>query len=396
MEITPPAIGAPSTGDVWSIVKIGRRFRRLGKRDAFNLLRWGPMAVADLVGEWFTTDLLQGVIAARGIFGTSMGPWSAGTSAVLLLAAASDPVPEGSSVSALGGPGAVTRAMAEAARETGVEIRTNADVARVLITNGAATGVALADGTEIPADVVVSAADPRHTFLDLIDPVDLDPSFVTRIRNYRTIGATAKVNVALRALPQFRGVDRDASSSLLRGRVHIGPGVDYLERAFDASKYGEISQAPYLDVAFPSVVDPSLAPAGHHVMSVHVQYAPFRLRDGYSWDDRRNTLADIVMRTLEEYAPGITRLAEYRQVLTPVDLERTYGLTGGHIFHGELSLDQLFAMRPTLGWGQYRTPVANLYLCGSGTHPGYGLTGGSGQNAAREILRHLRARPSRR
>jgi len=385
LEMTPPSIDAPSAGEMWELLKTGRRFRGLGKKDAFSLLRWGPMAVGDFVHEWFETDLLQAAIAARGIFGTSMGAWSAGTTAVLLLAAASDPVPGGSSVSAVGGPGAVTRAMAEAAREAGAEIRTGADVVRIIARDDSAVGVALADGTEIAARAVVSSADPRRTFLRLIDPMDLEPGFLTRIRNYRAPGTTAKVNVALRALPGFRGITGDPAATL-RGRVHVGPGIDYLEHAFDASKYGEISSEPYLDVAFPSIADPSLAPSGRHVMSVYMQYAPFKLRNGASWESRRGALADTVMRTLEEYAPGITALAEHRQVITPDDLESTYGLTGGHIFHGELALDQLFTMRPTLGWARYETPLHNLYLCGSGTHPGHGLTGGSGQNAARAIL----------
>jgi phytoene dehydrogenase-like protein len=251
----------------------------------------------------------------------------------------------------------------------------------------AATGVALADGTEFAAQVVVSGADPRRTFLGLVDPVDLEPGFLSRLRNYRCQGTVAKVNVALRTLPSFRGVIGDAAAAL-RGRVHVGPGIDYLERAFDASKYGEISQAPYLDVAFPSLHDPSMAPAGRHVMSVHVQYAPFTLRGGVSWSAQKDVLADIVFRALEGCAPGLTALVEDRQVITPHDLEQVYGLTGGHIFHGELALDQLFTMRPTLGWAQYATPIEGLFLCGSGTHPGNGLTGASGCNAAREILRH--------
>jgi phytoene dehydrogenase-like protein len=389
LATTPPSIDAPSPGEMWELVKAGRRFRGLGKKDAFALLRWGPMAVADFVHEWFDTDVLQAAIAARGIFGTAMGAWSAGTTAVLLLAAASDPLPGGSSVTAIGGPGAVTRAMAEAAREAGAEIRTGADVLRVLVKDDMAVGVALGDGTEISARTVVSSADPRRTFLRLIDPMDLEPRFLTRIRNYRTPGTTAKVNFALRALPAFRGVTAD-SAATLRGRIHLGPDIDYLEHAYDASKYGEISSEPYLDLSLPSIADPSLAPAGRHVMSVYMQYAPFKLRDGASWAPQRSTLADIVLRTLDQYAPGLSALVEHQQVITPADLESGYGLTGGHIFHGELALDQLFTMRPTLGWAQYRTPLRNLYLCGSGTHPGHGLTGGSGQNAAREILRAKR------
>lgn len=392
LEMTPPSIDSPSAGELWELLKTGRRFRALGKKESFALLRWGPMAVADLVAEWFETDLLMASIAARAIHGTAMGPWSAGTGAVLLLAAAIDPQPGGSSASAVGGPGAVTRAMADAARDAGTEIRTGADVAQILVKDGAVSGVALADGTEIHSSIVVSGVDPRRTFLRLVDPVELEPEFRTRIRNYRCPGTVAKVNVALRALPAFRGLPGDAAAGL-RGRVHVGPGIDYLERAFDASKYGEMSPSPYLDIAFPSILDPSMAPAGRHVMSVHMQYAPFNLEAG-TWSGREEAIADAVLRTLETYAPGITALVEHRQVITPLDLENVYGLTGGHIHHGELALDQLFTMRPTLGWADYRTPLQGLYLCGSGTHPGSGLTGASGLNASREILEANR--PGRR
>ena len=384
LEMIPPSIDTPSAGEMWELLKTGRKFRALGKKDSFALLRWGPMAVADLVAEWFETDLLQAAIAARGIHGTAMGPWSAGTGAVLLLAAAIDPAPGGAGVTAAGGPGAVTRAMADAAREAGAEIRTGSAVARILVKDEAAAGVVLADGTEIRAATIVSGADPRHTFLGLIDPIELDPGFVTRIRNYRCPGTVGKLNFALRALPSFRGVTGDAASAL-QGRVHVGTGIDELERAFDASKYGEMSAAPYLDVAFPSIHDPSMAPAGRHVMSVHMQYAPYKKRGG--WDGQADALADTVLRTLDTHAPGIGALVEHRQVFTPLDLERTFGLTGGHIHHGELALDQLFTMRPTLGWAKYSTPIGGLYLCGSGTHPGNGLTGASGANAARIILK---------
>jgi phytoene dehydrogenase-like protein len=383
LEMTPPSIDAPSAGEMWRLLNTGRKFRGLGKKDGFALLRWGPMAVADLVAEWFDSDLLQAAIAARAIHGTAMGPWSAGTGAVLLLTAATDPLPGGGSVTAVGGPGAVTRAMAEAARDAGAEIRAGAGVKQILVKDGAAAGVVLEDGSEIGAPTVVSGADPRHTFLALVDPIELDPGFITRIKNYRCPGTVAKMNVALGGLPRFRGVSGDAAA--LGGRVHIGPGIDYLERAFDASKYGETSAAPYLDVAFPTLHDPSMAPAGRHVMSVHVQYAPHKRRGG--WDGQADALGDLVLRTLEAHAPGITSLVEHRQVITPADLERTFGLTGGHIHHGEPALDQLFTMRPTLGWADYSTPISGLFLCGSGTHPGLGLTGGSGANAARRILK---------
>jgi phytoene dehydrogenase-like protein len=306
---------------------------------------------------------------------------------VLLMNAAVDPAPGGSSVMVKGGPGVLTHAMADAARQAGAELRTGVDVTRVVVRDGRAIGVVLADGTEIPARAVVSNADPRRTFLQLVDPIDLDPGFLTRIRNYRSRGTVAKVNAALSAMPVFKGI---TSTADLAGRLHIGPGIDYLERAFDASKYGEISSEPYLDIVFPSLHDPSLAPAGAHVMSVYMQFAPYKLARGRSWREGADALAATVMRTLERYAPGIERLVIEQQVLTPHDLEATYGLTGGHIFHGETSIDQLFTMRPTLGWAQYRTPVDGLYLCGSGTHPSGGLTAGSGHNAAREILRDFR------
>jgi phytoene dehydrogenase-like protein len=388
LEMTPPSIDSPSAGALWELLKTGRRFRSLGKRESFALLRW-PDGGGGSRRRMVRDRSPAGSIAARGIHGTAMGPWSAGTGAVLLLAAAVDPAPGGSSVSAVGGPGAVTRAMADAARAAGAEIRTGADVHHILVKDGAVAGVSLADGTEIAATTVVSGADPRRTFLQLLDPVELEPDFMTRIRNYRCPGTVAKLNLALTALPSFRGISGDAAAAL-RGRVHVGPGIDYLERAFDASKYGETSASPYLDITFPSIDDPSMAPAGRHVMSVHMQYAPFKRRSG-SWTGQEDALADTVLRTLEVYAPGVTVLVEHRQVITPLDLQQVYGLTGGHIHHGELALDQLFTMRPTLGWADYRTPINGLYLCGSGTHPGNGLTGASGQNAAREVLKHTRS-----
>ena len=384
IDMTPPSIDSPSAGELWGLLKTGRKFRALGRKESFALLRYGPMAVADLVAEWFETDLLQAAIAARAIHGSAVGPWSAGTGALLLLAAAIDPLPGGSSISAVGGPGAVTRAMADAAREAGAEIRTGAHVKQIAIKDGAVSGVVLADGTMIAATLVLSSADPRHTFLQLIDPIELEPEFTTRIRNYRTPGVVAKLNFGLRGLPAFRGLQGDAGHTL-RGRVQLGPGIDYLERAFDASKYGQPSAEPYLDITFPSIADPTMAPAARHVMSVHMQYAPYGRRAG-SWHGQESALSKAVLDALESHAPGITALVEHEQVITPLALEETYGLTGGHIYHGELALDQLFTMRPTLGWADYGTPIGGLYLCGSGTHPGNGLTGASGRNAARRIL----------
>jgi phytoene dehydrogenase-like protein len=389
LAMTPPSLTAPASGELWELLRTGRRFRALGRTDGFRLLRWMPMAVADLVAEWFSTDLLMAAVAARGIFGTAQGPWSAGTGAVLLLNAAADPAPGGSSVMVKGGAGALTAAMADAAREAGAEIRTGAGVRRILVRDGRVVGVVLEDGSEIPTDAVVANTDPRRTLLSLVDPVDLDPGFLTRLRNYRMPGTVAKLDFALSALPSFRAVPRAAD---LRGRIHIGPSIDYLERAYDASKYGELSFEPYLDVAFPSVLDPSLAPPGRHVMSVYLQFAPFHLANGRTWATSRDLLTTTVLRTLERYAPGVSQLVDGLRVLTPEDLESIYGLTGGHILHGEPSLDQTFTMRPVLGWAQYRTPIDGLFLCGAGTHPGGGLTAGSGHNAAREIVKTLKRR----
>jgi len=387
LKLTPPNIDDPSRGDLWAMLQTGRALRKLGKKDMYRLLRWGPMAVADLVAEFFETELLRAAIAARGIFGTAMGPWSAGSSLVLLIRAAGDPHPAGPSFFAVGGAGAITQAMSAAAKEAGAEIRTSAEVKEISVKDGAATGVVLANGEEISAKDVISNADPRRTLLTLVDPTHLTPDFVMKLQNIRMPGTVAKVNLALSALPKFTALS--GNDAALRGRIHIGPEIDYLERAFDESKYGNFSPHPYLEVTIPSLTDPSLAPGGKHVMSVYMQYAPFRLKNA-DWDGQRSALGETVVKTLAEYAPNLPALVEDGQIITPKDLEETYGLTGGHIFHGELALDQFFAMRPLLDWARYNTPIQNLYLCGSGTHPGAGLTGGSGANAAREILKILR------
>src|SRR5215471_8094238 len=387
LRMTPPNIDDPSSGDLWSMLQTGRSLRKLGKKDMYRLLRWGPMAVADLVAEFFETELLRAVVAARGIFGTAMGPWSAGSSLVLLLRAAGDSHPAGSASFAAGGIGAITQAMAAAAKEAGAEIRTSAEVKEVRVKDGAASGIVLASGEEIAAKAVISNADPRRTLLKLTDTTHLTPDFVLKLRNYRMHGTVAKINLALSALPEFTALQ--GNDDALRGRIHIGPEIDYLERAFDESKYGNFSQRPYLEFTIPSLIDPSLAPAGKHVMSVYMQFAPYKLKNG-DWSSQRDALGNAVVKTLSEYAPNLAGLVLDGQIITPQDLEEAYGLTGGHIFHGELALDQFFTMRPLLDWARYRTPIRNLYLCGSGTHPGAGLTGGSGANAAREILKELR------
>ena len=387
LALAPPNIDHPSKGDLWSMLQTGRSIRRLGKKDMYRLLRWGPMAVADLVAEYFDTELLRATIAARGIFGTLLGPWSAGSSLVLLIRAAADAHAGGSACFAEGGMGAVTQAMASAAQEAGAEIRTGVEVIEISVGRGVASGVVLSNGEEINARAIISNADPKRTLLKLVDPIHLSPDFVTKLQHYRMPGTVAKVNLALSGLPNFTGVNGNAE--VLRGRIHIGPEIDYLERAFDESKYGNFSKQPYLEATIPSLTDPSLAPPGKHVMSIYMQYAPFKLKNS-DWETQRVALGDTVVKTLAQYTPNLPELILTHQIITPQDLEETYGLTGGHIFHGELTLDQFFTMRPLLDWARYRTPVQNLYLCGSGTHPGAGLTGGSGANAAREILKLLK------
>lgn len=401
-SITPPAIDSPSPEDLWNLLKTGRNARKLGKDGIFNLLRWGPMAAADFVAEFFETELLRAVVAARGIFGTAMGPWSAGSTAVLLLRAAFDHHPVGPAAFPRGGLGALTNALAECAKQAGTEIRTNAEVQHICVKDGAIAGVVLSDGEEIKVEAVVSGVDPKRTFFKLLDTTQLDPTFALRIRNVRAAGTVAKVNLALGGLPAFRALEKSEDGlRALSGRIHVGPEIDYLERAFDASKYGEFSAAPYLDVMIPTLLDPALAPDGKHVLSAYVQFAPFKLAgpaaDGKTivkseanWSARRRDLGDTVVRTLAAYAPNLPELVEHMQVITPQDLDSIYGFTGGHIFHGELALDQLFTMRPVLDWARYKTPIRGLFLCGSGTHPGNGLTGASGANAAKEIIHALR------
>ena len=383
MANTPPDIEQPSIADLWSMAMMGRRFRGLGKKDAYRLLRWAPMSVADFVSEWFESEPLRAAIAAGGIFGTSLGPRSAGSTAVLLMRMGAG---DGRQRLVRGGLGSLTSALASAARAAGADIRTNAEVRRILVKDGRATGVTLTSGEELQAKAVVSNADPRRTLLGLIDPVELEPGFLARIRSYRAVGTVAKINLALSALPNFTALT--GGERALAGFIHIGPELDYLERAFDASKYGQWSPRPYLEITIPSLTDPTLAPAGAHVMSITAQYAPYRLR-GTSWAAASAAFADAAIDTLAEYAPNLRSSILHREVITPLDLEAKYGLTGGHIFHGELALDQLFTMRPLLGWARYRTPVRGLYMCGAGTHPGYGVSGLSGLNAAREILKDL-------
>jgi phytoene dehydrogenase-like protein len=390
---TPPDIESPGLGDAIAGLKLGRTFRGLGRHDARTITRVLPMAVADFVAESFEDDALQAAIAWRGIQYTAMGPWSAGTTAVLLAdSAGNDGGAAGQTVFARGGPGALAAALEAAGRAWGVEYRTGAEVVAITSHDGLATGVALADGQELGARVVVAGIDPKRVLTHLADPVAIGPSLLWRAGNIRTPGTVTKVNLVLGGTPRFTAAGSD--ESLIRGRIVVAPGIDALERAHDAAKYGRWSEPPVLEATIPSLVDPSLvegAPAGTQVMSVIAQATPHALRDG-TWDERREAFGDQVVSTLDGYAPGLAALVTARQVLTPVDLERDYGLTGGHPMHGEHGLDQWFLWRPLLGHARYRLALDGLYLAGAGSHPGGGVTGQNGQNAAREIMGDWRKR----
>ncbi|MCI3951031.1 MAG: dependent oxidoreductase [Burkholderiales bacterium] len=343
------------------------------------------MSAADYLDEWFECEALKATKSASGIIGTLLGPRSPGTAYVLLhhYMGEIDGVFRAWGF-AKGGNGSVSAAIAGAARAAGAEIRTDAPVARVLAANGRAHGVVLENGEEIRGKLVVSNADPRRTFLTLVGREQLPADFVESIERYRFRGASGKVNLALSEPPDFTCLP--GAGPHLRGAISISPSVDYLERAYDDAKYGEISRRPYLDIVIPSMIDPEMAPPGKHVMSIFVQYAPYHLNGGWT-DARREAFGDTVIDTLTEYAPNLKSAILHRQVITPADIERVVGLSEGNIFQGELSLQQMFFLRPAPQWSRYRTPLRALYQCGSGTHPGGGVMGASGRLAALAILR---------
>ncbi|MBM3777761.1 MAG: NAD(P)/FAD-dependent oxidoreductase [Acidimicrobiia bacterium] len=385
----PPALAAPGARDLLAWIGIATRFRGLDRRDAYHLLKWAPAPIADVVEDWFEDELLRALVAARGLAGGRLGPRSAGSMLRLLLAEAHGLA--GVPGTPADGPGGLTLAMAAAARHAGATIRTRAEVAGVLVNNEQARGVRLDSGELLQADLVVSSLDPRTTLLRLVDPGELDPEARARILHYRSEGTVAKLNLALSALPSFTAVGTRDLGETLAGRIHLGPSVNHLERAFDDVKYGRWSRVPWLEVTIPSIADPALAPKGAHVMSVYVHGAPHTLREG-TWDVERERLLDAALATLDTAAPGVRALVVAAELMTPSDLERELGGAGGHIFHGELAPDQLLGMRPPLDCAAYRTPIRGLYLCGAGTHPGGFLSGQSGRLAAMEIVRDLRQR----
>ncbi len=383
--ITPPDAKSPSIADAIAGLKLGKAFRGLGAKTGREAIRALPMAVADLVAEVFDDEAVRGPLTTRGVLYTSTGPWAAGSAAVFLTdSAGNDGGAAGQSTIARGGSGALATALEASAMGNGVEIRTGAEVAEIRSRDGRVAGVTLADGETIDASLVVSAVDPKRT-LGLCDPVELGPTMVWRAGNIRQPGATAKVNLALAGVPQFHGAD---DPSRLRGRIVIGTSIDHVERAKDAWKFGHIAEDPWLEATIPTLSDPSLAPQGKHVMSVLVEAAPRHLRES-DWATERERLGDITVKALERYAPGLGELVEARQIITPEDLEDDYGLSGGHVYHAEPGLDQFFMWRPLNGHARYRFVLDGLYLAGSGAHPGGGITGGPGANAARQILKDL-------
>lgn len=386
LGIVPPDPTSLHPRDLAGLLKVGKHMAGLGEDKLFLLARLMTMSAADFLEQWFETDPLIATLSASGIIGTFLGPRSPGTAYVLLHHYMGEI--DGAFRAwgfARGGTGAIANAIASSARAFGAEIRTRARVHKVLVRNGRATGVALENGDEYHAGIVVSGLDPHQTFLRLVEPDELPEDLVRSIRNFRIRGSSAKVNLALDAAPDLACLPGDGPH--LRGAISISPGVDYLERAYDDAKYGSPSREPYIDMIIPSMIDPGMAPPGKHVMSCFVQYAPYSLREG-NWDDQREALGDTVVDTLSRYIPNLKDIILHRQVLTPLDIERTIGLTQGNIFQGELSLQQLFFLRPAASWAQYRTPIRGYFQCGSGTHPGGGITGAPGRLAALEILKN--------
>ncbi len=386
--MTPPNPSAPGLADAVRLLGLGNRLRKLDQAEIFDHVRLFTMSAVDYLDTWFECEPLKAAMSVSGIIGTFLGVRSPGTAYVLLHHYMGEI--DGALRSwglARGGMGAVSEAIASAARAHGAEICTESPISQILIEGGQARGVVLEDGSERRAKIVVSSLDPHRTFIRMVGEQYLDSDFVAGIQRFKFRGSSGKVNLALDTAPEFACMP--GKGPHLQGSVAIAPSVEYLETAYDEAKYGRFSSRPFLDIVMPSFSDPTVAPPGKHVMSIFVQYAPYHL-EGADWPSQREAFGDTVIDTLAEYVPNIKDIILHRQVLSPWDLEQQFGLTEGNIFHGELSLEQLFFNRPVPGWANYRTPIGRLYLCGSGAHPGGGVMGAPGHNAAKEILRDLR------
>jgi phytoene dehydrogenase-like protein len=389
LSMVPPDPATLNPKDLMKMLFLGRRFQGLTSEDKYNQVQLMTMSAIDFLDQWFETDVLKATMSASGIIGTFLGVRSPGTAYVLLHHYMGEI--DGAFRSwgfARGGTGAISNAIGDAAVEAGVEIRKEAPIAQIIIKDGKAKGVVLANGDEIYADIISSSVDPRLTFVKFIDKAHLPADFLQEINRYKFRGSSGKVNLALDALPNFKAMPGPGAH--LRGAISISPSVEYMERAYDDAKYGNYSRRPYIDMVIPSLTDPSVAPPGKHVMSCFVQYAPYKLRPGLNWDDQKEAFGDNVINTIAEYAPTIKDIILHRQIVTPLDLERDFGLSEGNIFQGELSLEQLFFLRPVPGYAQFRTPIKNLYMCGSATHPGGGIMGAPGRLAALEILKDFK------
>jgi phytoene dehydrogenase-like protein len=389
LSMVPPDPATLNPKELMKLLFLGRRFQGLTSEDKYNQVQLMTMSAIDFLDQWFETDVLKATMSASGIIGTFLGVRSPGTAYVLLHHYMGEI--DGAFRSwgfARGGTGAISNAIADAAREAGAEIRTEAPIAQIIVKNGKAKGVVLASGDEIYADIISSSVDPRLTFVKMIEKGNLPDDFLEEINRYKFRGSSGKVNLALDALPNFKAIPGPGAH--LRGAISISPSVEYMERAYDDAKYGNFSRRPYIDMVIPTLTDPSVAPPGKHILSCFVQYAPYKLRPGLNWEDQKEAFGNNVINTIAEYAPNIKDIILHKQVITPLDLEREWGLTEGNIFQGELSLEQLFFLRPVPGYAQFRTPIKNLYMCGSATHPGGGIMGGPGRLAALEILKDFK------
>jgi phytoene dehydrogenase-like protein len=388
LGLVPPDPSSLSWRDLRGLLKLGQYGASLGEREIYRIAKLVTQSSADLLDEWFEFDPLKGTKSASGIIGTFLGPRSPGTAYVLLHHYMGEI--DGAFRAwgfAKNGTGGVTAAIASSARALGVEIRTGTAVDHVIVKGGRACGVALENGDEYAAEVIMSAADPKRTFLQFVGRQHLPDELVTAVQGFRVRGSSGKVNIALCELPQFTCLPGEGP--LHRGAVSISPSIDYIERAYDEAKYGEFSKNPYIDMVIPSMIDRDMAPPGHHVMSCFVQYAPYDIEGG--WDDaKREAFGESVISTIERYAPNIRRAIVGKQVITPKDIERIAGITGGNIFHGELLLHQLFFLRPAPQWADFRTPLPGYYFGASGAHPGGGVMGAAGKLAAYEILKDWR------
>ncbi len=383
---TPPDFPPHGVGDFIEYLKLAGRLRGLTKPEIVGLVKIFTQSAADFLDTWFESEQVKVTLATDGVIGANGGPRSPGTAYILLHHCMGGVNGHrGLWGFVRGGMGAVSNAIADSARSKGAVIRTNSPVEKIVVRQGRAQGVVLQGGEEIAGKVVASNLDPKKTFLDLLNPADLDPEFLHGIRQFRSEGTSLKMNLALRGLPQFTAFP-ETPGPQHRATMHICPSVEYIEHAWDDAKYGRPSRSPLIEMTIPTMYDPSLAPEGHHIMGIFLQYAPYTLANS-TWDQEREPYAERILDVIEEYCPNIRQIVVERQTLTPLDLERRFSITGGNIFHGEMSLDQMFVLRPVAGWARYRTPIKGLYLCGSGAHPGGGVMGAPGHNAAREMLR---------